>query len=99
MTLSCQLLMNAEEVDHKPIFDLLYWAREHDPHGDWIQPGYDMMGTNQSILDLGMLAGDLNTIFSNIVADDSLSEHPPPDIRSWLGDQMEKKIDLVWICW
>lgn len=96
MGIAIQVLRDADNVDHGPLMDFCQWAREHDGNG-FFAAHYQWQDSQSDIMDLGSLHGELQDYFDGITEADF--KVPPPDIRAWLADQIEKDNVLAWVSW
>ena len=92
MGLSVNILRDADEADHGPLFEFLLWCKQYD-RACAFGCHYDMPGTESSILDLGMLKQELDDYFEDP------QDNPPPDIREYLEKEVAERRCLAWVGW
>lgn len=99
MSTHVQVLKDAEDVDHGPLLEFAMWAKEHDDGLQFGQHAYNLPDGEASIIDLGSLHDELKEYFEDPPEVYLRPKVEPPDIRTWLQEQIEKKNVLAYVAW
>lgn len=97
MTIKCQILKDAENVDNKPLMELCQWLRENGDTGFYIR--YDNSDSHSSILDFGDLYSGIEEWQDPDFGGLEAGIPNPPDIREWLKKEMDAGRSMAWVSW
>ena len=105
MTLQFQVLQDyngtgQDPLCQSPLWNFLQWLR-NSSDTDLFEPRFQNQDVHQYIFDLGDLHDALDEWYGPETEEDHRYKllPPPPDIREWLGKEMDAGRYLAWVSW